>query len=363
MPKITLFTGHYLGSKRKAGFHHLAKAFQELGYEVLFFTAPVSKLHQLKGDHIMQYAIKEEANRVITKDVFKSYVHYTPWHVANTRFRLTNALTTPIVPFYANFPIDEEAVSFIQSSAYIVFESTPGLLLFERVKKLNSGAKYIYRVSDDLRFLKVHPALISYEKSILPSFDLVSIVSSHFFSLLKHENIRLHFHGIDKQTYNQTHVNPYPAGTTNLVFVGNAYFDTDFLQIAASLFPDVKFHIIGPIQGLPNHPNILPYGELPFHETVRYINYADAGLHTLRQARGAEAFTDTLKVHQYTYCQLPIVAPDFLKTNRKHAFYYTPGEPDSVYAAIKNALNFPHHEVDNSSVLDWKELAQKLITE
>ncbi len=300
---------------------------------------------------------------MIAKGGLHSYVHYTPWHVANTRFRLTNALTAAIVPYYANFPIAKEALSFIKSSSYIVFESTPGLLLFDKVKKLNPGAKYIYRVSDDLRFLQVHPALIKYEAKVLPSFDVVSIVSAHFFNLFKQKNVRLHYHGIDKQTYDQPHVNPYPAGSTNLVFIGNAYFDRDFLETASTLFPDAKFHIIGPIQGLPKHPNIIAYGEMPFYETVGYIKYADVGLHTLHRARGAEAFTDTLKVHQYTYCQLPIVAPSFLKTNRKHAFYYTPGNAATIQTSLENALGFLHDEVDNSNVLDWKELAQKLIKE
>ncbi|MCX2741551.1 hypothetical protein OO017_16445 [Pontibacter sp. M82] len=363
MAKITLITGHYFGSKRRAGFHHLAKAFQELGHEVLFFTAPVSKLHQLKGDHIMQYAIKEEANQMITKEAVHSYVHFTPWHVANTRFSLTNALTSPLVPYYATFDINKEAIAFIKNSSYIVFESTPGLLLFDKIKKLNPKAKFIYRVSDDLRFLQVHPALIKYEEKILPFFDLVSIVSSHFFTLFSQKNVKLHFHGIDKQTYDQAHLNPYPLGSKNLVFIGNAYFDVNFLEVASSLFPEFNFHIIGPIQNLPIKPNIKAYGEMPFQETIGYIKYADAGLHTLQQTNGAEAFTDTLKVHQYTYCQLPIVAPSFLKTSRKHAFYYTPGNAASIQASLEKALRYPHCEVDNRNVLDWKELAQKLIIE
>lgn len=361
MPKITLVTGHYWDSKRRAGFHHLAKAYQELGYEVLFFTAPASKLHVWKGDHITQYPIQEEANQLIQKGKLISYVHFTPWHVANTRYKLTNLLTNPIARFYSSYPISKEAVDFIQKSDCIIFESTPGLFLFEKFKILNPTAKFIYRVSDDIRFLNVHPALIKYEAKILSSFDLVSIVSSQFFNLFNQKNVKLHFHGINKQAFNQPLPNPYPEDSQNLVFIGNAYFDTSFLEIASSIFAKLHFHIIGPIKDLPTKPNISAYGELPFQETIKYVKYASAGLHTLEETKGAEAFTDTLKVHQYTYCKLPIIAPEFLKTSRKHAFYYQPGNVTSIKSAVRKALDFPHQDVENRNVLDWKELAQTLL--
>lgn len=361
MPKITLITGHYWGSKRRAGFHHLAKAYQELGYEVLFFTAPASKLHTWKKDHLMQYPIKEEANHFIPKENnLWSNVHFTPWHVANTRFKITNLLTAPLAPLYATYPITKEAIGFIRDSSYIIFESTPGLFLFDKIKRINPKAKFIYRVSDDLRFLNVHPALIKYESEVIPAFDLVSIVSAGFLNLFKEKNVKLHYHGINKTVFNQPLKNPYAPNTQNLVFIGNAYFDTNFLEIASTLFKNVLFHIIGPIKNLPERPNIIAYGELPFKETIPFVKHATAGLHTLERTLGAEAFTDTLKVHQYTYCRLPIVAPSFLKSNREHAFYYSPGEAESIQSAIENALVFPHEKVDNQNVLDWKELAQKL---
>lgn len=361
MSKITMISGHYLDSKRKAGFHHIANAFIETGNEVLFFTAPVSKLHKLKNDHIFQYPIEGETNQIVKKGNIQSYLHYTPFHIANTRFLLSNILTTPLVSFYSKFSIHKEAESFIQQSEYIIFESTPGLFLFKKFKSLNAKAKYIYRVSDDLRFLKVHPALIDLEKNILPKFDLVSIVSPRFFNFMKGDNVKLHFHGINKAVFNQTLLNPYPENTENMVFVGNAYFDVSFLEIASNLFPNVKFHIIGPIHNLPKSPNIKGYGELPFINTVPYIKFASAGLHTLELSPGADAFTDTLKVHQYTFCKLPIIAPSFLKSNRGHAFYYQPGDIESIRSAVGSALNFPHSLVENENVLDWKELAKRLI--
>lgn len=361
MPKVTLITGHYWDSKRKAGFHHLANAFQDLGYNVLFFTAPASKLHAWKNDHLMQYPIKEEANKLIQKNALWSYVHYTSWHVANTRFKITNTLTSPFAKFYASFPIAKEAMDFIQESSYIIFESTPGLLLFDKIKSISPSAKYIYRVSDDLRFLNVHPALIKYEEKVLPAFDLVSIVSARFFNLFRRANVKLHFHGINKKAFSEPMENPYSNEIQNLVFIGNAYFDYSFLEKAASLFPEIFYHIIGPLKDLPKRSNIVAYGELPFKETIKYVKHANAGLHTLEQTKGAEAFTDTLKVHQYTYCKLPIIAPSFLKSNRRHAFYYQSGDPESIKTAVENALSYPHEKVESGNVLDWQELAQKLL--
>lgn len=365
MSRITMITGHYWGSKRKAGFHHLANALQELGHEVLFFTAPVSKLHKLKNDHIFQYPIEQEANVVVKKDKLLSYVHYTPFHIANTKYKISNFLTSPLSSIYSKFSIQEEAQEFIRNSDYIIFESTPGLFLFDRIKKINRSAKYIYRVSDDLRFLRVHPSLIKYEDKIVSKFDLVSVVSTFFFKTFTQSNVKLRFNGINKAVFDQEYENPYSSNAKNLLFIGNASFDFNFLEVASALYPDMIFHIIGPIKDLPAKKNIQAYGEIPFLDTIKFIKHADVGLHTITYKDGAESMTDALKALQYTYAKVPIVAPEFLKNSRPHTFYYTsgPNSKQSIKVAIDNALSFPKEKIENGNILDWKELAEIILTD
>lgn len=362
MPKITLVTGHYWNSKRKAGFHWLANAYRNLGYEVLFFSAPISYLLKIKRDYRFKYDLQSEAGRLIEKEKnLFSYVHFTPWHVANFRLNLLNKITEPFLPIYGKYSY-KQAEEFIKESEAVIFESSPSLFLFERFRELNKAANFIYRVSDDLRLLNVHPGLIKLEERILRKFDLVSVPSSYIYKVLapyKPAKLQVDHHGINKHIYDQAFQSPYDK-VTNLVFIGNDYFDVSFIEIASDLYKDYRFHIIGPISGLPKKDNIIAYGEMPFSETIPYVKHANAGLHTLSYTPGAESFTDSLKVLQYSYCNLPIVAPDFLKTSRNNTFCYQPKNKKSIKQAIKVALENKDIHKPNFEVKSWEDVASTL---
>ena len=91
-----------------------------------------------------------------------------------------------------------------------------------------------------------------------------------------------------------------------------------------------------------------------------WCNNPVAGLHTLAYSNGAEAFTDSLKVMQYTYLGLPIVAPEFLRSDRPHLFCYQPEDPASIRTALDGALQYDRSQVPRRSVRSWEELAQAL---
>ena len=365
MKKVTLVTGHYLDSKRKAGFHCLANAYKSLGYEVLFFTAPISYLLQLKGDYKFQFPVKQERDKLIKKqDSVYSYVHFTPWHVANLKNKILNSFFTPLFKQYGKFPF-KGAEKFISESDLIIFESTPGLFLFDKFRRLNPGARYVYRVSDDLRLIKVSPLLIKKEKEIFDEFDLVSVPSVYIYNVLKgyaHKNLVLNFHGVNKNLYDQNLKFPYNNDVKNLVFVGNSHFDYSFVEIASKLKPTWKFHIIGPINNLSKRKNIVAYGEMPFEETLPYVKFADIGLQIRQYSLGAESLTDSLKMLQYTYCRLPIIAPSFLQSDRKNVFYYEANNEKSINKALDEAILFKEKDLTKelSQILSWEEIALKL---
>ena len=92
MRTVILVSGHYLESKRRAGFHWLADAFWRAGGEVLFFTAGLSHLSRLRGDQRFQFPVRAEAKRIKwVRERLASFVWFTPWHTANLRLALLNA--------------------------------------------------------------------------------------------------------------------------------------------------------------------------------------------------------------------------------------------------------------------------------
>lgn len=361
MKRVVLITGHYWKSKRKAGFHWLADTFLRQGWEVVFFTAPISWLSVIRRDYRLEYPVVQEANQLQqVQPKMWSYVWFTLWHPANLRWDWLNYLACKLFRFYSEFPLGA-VESMIQNADLIIFESTPALLLFERFKVLNPNAKFVYRVSDDLRLLRNHPVVLETEQQISSNFDLVSVPSQYIYKIFAGlPNLQLHLHGIRKDLFDRNYPNPYlNSQYPNIIFVGNSYFDIDFLASASEIFPSWQFHIIGPINNLPASQNIIAYGELPFEDTIPYIKYADIALQTLKissENHGAEAFTDSLKVIQYTYCQLPIVAPTHLSSSRPHFFYYQPSDASSIPKALIAAQNCDRSQIQTDDIYSWDEL-------
>lgn len=357
MKRVVLITGHYLNSKRKAGFHWLAEAYWNMGWEVIFATVSISWISKLRHDHRFQYPIQKEANRLLwSKERLGSFVYYTMWHPAHLRSNLLNRLTQPFFRQYGKRGL-KGLEHWIERASLIIFESTPGLLLYDRCRELNPSARYVYRVSDDLRVLKNHPVALETEERISPEFDLISIPSAYIYKRFAHlPNAKLQFHAVQKEYFHQKMKSPY-TDRCNAVFVGNAYFDDEAVQYAAFKRPTWNFHIIGPVKCTTRLHNVMVYGEQPFRETVKYIQFADIGLHTLKYDEGRESFTDSLKVLQYTYCKLPIIAPLFLKTDRPHTFYYDPNSPDSIVDAIDSAACYDRSQINTKCITSWKELA------
>ncbi|MCE5280378.1 MAG: glucuronosyltransferase [Planctomycetaceae bacterium] len=363
--KVLLVTGHYLLSKRRAGFHALAEAFWQKGWQVLFFTGALSRLSRLRRDYRLQYPVLAEANRIRpVKDRMDSFVWYTPWHPASVRMRWLERLTYRWFARYGRQDIGPSR-AFVEEADLIIFESTPALLLTEAFKEINPRARYVYRVSDDMRLLGNHRVVLDAQDRLAGTFDLISVPSEPLLEKFRqYPQTRLHLHGINKDVFDAPHENPYdPAWEANCLFVGASRLDYAVLAAAAGQFKRWAFHVIGPFRNLPRAANIIAHGEMEFLKTVPYIRHADIGLHTLAHVPGAECFTNSLKVMQYCYCRLPIVAPEFLRTPRRNMFYYRPGDAESIAHALRQARAFDRAAYTRDDILSWTDLASLLAGE
>jgi 2-beta-glucuronyltransferase len=361
MKRVVFVTSHYLRSDHKAGFHWLAESFWRRGWHATFFTESISWLSIVRRDERCKYPIVREAGRLLNvRERLDSFIWLTPYHPINLRNAFVNRLAAPLLALYAHFPLGE-AKPAIAAADCFVFDSDHGLFLFDRFKKINPRARFVYRVSDHIPMMRHHPLLPAQEERILRQFDLVSVPAR--FLKKRWEgvpNVQWHPHGLQKSLFDQPHANPYQTPRPNVLYVGKHHFDADFVVRASTLFPDWSFHVIGDIGVLPRAANLHCYAERPFAELVPYLQHADIGLQSLRYSPGAESFTDTLKMYQYTYCRLPIVAPTFLKSDRPHVFYYRPGNDGSIRQALSDAARFERSKISTAEVHSWDEIAGKL---
>ncbi len=365
MKRVVLISGHPLRSPRRAGFHWLAEAYTRLGWDVLFITASISRLSRLRRDRRLACLSPGEAGRLrALRPGLWSFVWYTAWHPANLRLGLLNRLTSGWFARYGDLPLGE-AEPWVRQADLVIFESTPGMMLLPQVRRLSPQARCVYRVSDDMRVLRNHPAVLEAEERLAGAFDLVSVPSPALLQRFgRLPRAALHHHGIARELFDRPHEDPYgPGPRPRCVFVGSAMFDRDFLARASAALPEWVFHVIGPVGGLPRRPNVVGHGERPFAETVPFLLHADIGLQTLVYTPGAECFTDSLKVLQYTWCRLPIVAPEFLRCGREHMFHYRPGDTAGIVAALRAADAFDRRRIGRDGIRSWEELAATLADE
>ncbi|MDR2161835.1 MAG: hypothetical protein LBO77_06850 [Desulfovibrio sp.] len=361
---MTFITGHYYLSARRAGFHHLADAAHRAGWKVNFVTAGISLISSLRRDYRTRIpGVRRERNRPVTiRPGFVSYVHFTPWHPHTLMLPALNRLTMSLMDRYGEGDLGL-LLPLARETDVFVFESMAGLFLCKRFRRENPAAKMVYRVSDDVRILgSTHPRLVELERELAPLFDRVSVPSSSMLGLFPGlPSLRLDRHGLDKAAYDACAASPYPQGSRNAVFVGTGYLDAGFIRQAAGGNTDCNFHVIGRIAKTVSLPNVFFHKEMPFSDTIPYVKFADAGLAARTFRNGyAATLADSLKIIQYRYCGLPIVAPDFINLQRDGVFYYQPGHEQSCVRAVREALARGRNPDWAGEVRSWDEVFQNM---
>jgi 2-beta-glucuronyltransferase len=353
--RVILISGHYLGSKRRAGFHHLASAYWNLGWDVTFVTAAISRLSRLKGDYRFAYPVREEANRLVpVRERLTSYVLMTRVHPGGLGSDFANRLASPWFARYARAPLGPLGER-LRDADLVVFEGTAALLLVERIRELASRARLVYRASDDLRMIGVHPLILAAEERAVPLFDLVSAPTQVVADVLRRYGpAEVHPPAVDKQSLDRPTESPYGTEAA-AVFAGvSPFFDYATLAAAAELAPHVGFHVIGP-PVRPAPPNVSFHPELPFDELVPYLQHASFGL--LFFPAGYASLGQGNKVAQYSYCRLPIVAPSDLRADRANMIVFERDDPESLRQALDEAERMPHSAAFADGITSSEELA------
>ena len=353
--RVILISGHYLASKRRAGFHHLAAAYWRAGWDVTFVTAAISLLSRLRGDYRFEYPVGAEANRFVPMDErLTSFVLMTRTHPGNLRFGFANRLSTPWFARYARLtlgPLEES----LRLADLIIFEGTAALLLVERIRHLAPGARLVYRASDDLRVLDVHPLILEVEARTVPLFDLVSAATPQIADLLTlFGPVEVHPPAIDKEAFDRDTASPYGDGPAAAFAGVSPLFDYDILRAASMLAPQVAFHVIGqPPRAVGK--NVFFQPELSFDAVVPYLQHATYGL--LFFPPSYPGLGQGNKVAQYSYCRLPVVAPSDLEVERANVCAFERGDRDSLRHALEEAERMPHSPVFAEGITSSADLA------
>lgn len=358
--KIVMLTVHEATSARKVDFHFWTESLARQGHAVDFVTVGLSPLTRLKPQ-ARRFQGPFNAWRQVGPGVRK-YLWRPALHPLSLGRPALDAITRPLFSLYPAM-LTRTLLQGIADADVFVVENGAGLCLVPALARRFPQARFIYSVCDRIATLKYHPLILDAERESLPHFSLVRVPAEVMVADYPHVP-HVHYipHGIDKALFDTPRPSPYPAGTRNVVSVGDMLFDDHAVDCMARAEPQVRFHLFGKgarLQAPP--PNVVEHGEQPFDAIVPYLQHADAGLAPYRPALNADYLSQSsMKMLQYTYCRVPIVAPDFAARG-VHTSAYTPGVEGSIVAALRRALAYDRAGIDNSGVLDWDGVTGRML--
>lgn len=353
-----IISAHDYRSRRKAGVHFLTAELAKRG-KTRFFSCQYSLLSDLKSDP--RKSLAELVNEKSMHNGVECYLWKTLIHPFNLRKSMLSSVEAFMFRRYvANAsPVLRE---WIKGADTIVFESGIAPIFFELAAELNPRAKKIYLASDDLATINVASYVKRTFQRAAPKMDALCLKSRFMLDgVPASDNRYIVPHGFDFSVAEHADPSPYSVGI-HAVAVGSMLFDSSFFVIAGKLFPHITFHVIGSGHARRDDYtiNVKVYDEMPHQQTLPYIKHADIGLAPYRAAGLPRYLSDTsLKLMQYDFFALPAVCPDDIVGDYRSRFGYTPGDADSIVAAINAALTAPRQTF--RTPLPWSAVVDRLL--
>lgn len=358
--RVAIISGfHDYRTPRRAGIQAIADALVRLGHDVTFISVRFSHISRIKGDH--RLFLWDRANQPETVNGIVCYLWRTPFHPVRTGIAAIDGAAGPLFSAYASLPdrfIDEQ----LRAATHVIVESGLGIMLIHRARRLNPGARIVYRASDALHTIGAPPALAAELRRRAGDVDTFYMLAEAMTAEVRWaaEKTFIVPHGIHREDFASIGPSPYSGGA-NAVTVGSMLFDQTFFQHAAARCPDIQFHLIGTGAPFDAPPNVHLYKEMPFRATLPYIKHADFGVAAYKpQADSGYLAQSSLKLMQYEYLGVPAVCPDYATGDSPNRFGYAPGDGAGIERAIRRALARGHFAGD-ARFPSWEEVATRLL--
>lgn len=353
---------HFATAPRKVDLHFIAETLIAGGDHVDFLSCRLSWISRFLKDGRFAFARRRVTNRWVSLSPgFDEFIWMGAIHPMSLKVPVLDAITGPIFRQWGRM-LPGAVKARLAGYTHVLLESGPAPLLLREIRRAAPDAQIIYHAADRLRTINVHPCVEAELLDTIGQYDLIHVMA---------EALRADFpasapvvylpHGISPEVFDRASVNPYPTAL-NAVSVGDMLFDADMIETLADAFPDWTFHLFGKKARLDKpHANVVTHGEVAFETIVPFIKFADIGLAPYRNSDSADYLSQSsLKMIQYTYCRLPIVAPGFAASGRSHVCAYVPGDAASIRDAFALAAGYNRATIDRSQVRSWAEMTDAL---
>jgi len=350
---------HDFRSRRKASVHFITKELARRG-PTRFFSVGLSRLSEHRGD--TRADLKHLANRKEIVDGVQCFLYRTLWHPFTLRRPSLLPFERALFKLY-RIQMPRVFRQWVKWADVIFIESGMSPIFIADVRRLNPNAKIVYLASDDLTVIGAAETVKLTFNTHFDKIDTVRLPSRFLLDGLPHGRNAIYApHGIDRSLAEKTYRNPY-NGRRGCVSVGSMLFDASFFNLAAPLFPELDFHIIGAgkaAQALDSRSNVIIHAEMPFDQTLPYVQHAAFGIAPYKDADTPKYLIDTsLKLKQFGMFGIPAVCPDFALGDQPGRFGYRPGDADSIETAIRAAL--AHQTPISIEAPSWSDIVDRLL--
>ena len=356
--KFLVLSAHDYRTPRRANIHFISDELSTRGH-TRFFSLRYSTLSRWKND--IRLPLDDSANLVEERNGVECFLWKAALHPFNTRRRWLRPLENLMFRWYVRSP-PPVLVAWLREAEVVIFESGTAVVFAELARKLNPSARLIYRASDSLSAIDSARYVERAFAEAAPHMDAIALVSPAMADEIASKDNLYHIgHGIDPEIERLADPSPYTSGL-HAVAVGSMLFDPAAIAVASRGFPEVTFHVIGSGRGrMPEYgDNVVVYGEMPHAQTLRYIKYATFGIAPYASAQLPAYLADSsLKLLQYDFFALPAICPHAIVGRYASRFGYTPGDAESIVAAIRGALQAPR--VRSRECLDWPGTVDRLL--
>jgi 2-beta-glucuronyltransferase len=358
---VLIVTNHVYGG-RKASIHFFADDLAARGADVVFLTVDASLVNRLRpGAQFSNLRAAPKRQWLAVAPRLAAFVQPTLIHPANLHNAALNRLSGPI---YSVWParLPGELRRRMPRCDLILVETGTCVRFVPALRRAYPDAFLVYKANDLLSTLGAHPMLQEAERRTLPRFDLVAAASAGIADALPSAAPATVIpHGIDKAAFDASTASPYPEGSRNMVAVGNMLFDQWVLEELARIAPEWTIHAFGVDWRGPNPGNVVLHGEQPFASIVPFVKFADIGIapYAMRP-QFAYLAASSLKIRQYSYCRLPIVAPGGVEWGRPNITTYD-RSTESLAAAFRRAAAMPRQALSVTDIPSWSESVDMLV--
>ncbi|MGP1718132.1 MAG: GumK N-terminal domain-containing glycosyltransferase [Methylophilus sp.] len=355
--KVTLIVAHEYDAKRKVGFHYWADYLVENGHEVDYVSVGKSYLFPF-----FKRPLPEIKNTWLSISSKLSVYNWVSWVHPILNKPALNCILTPLFRLIPQ-QFGQSNYQRIAASDVVIVESGIGLAMIPFIKKLNKNVKVIYEASDRLKTVGAHPYVIEVEHAAKAWLDFIRVpaeVMLNDFKDVTRISVKYIPQGISKIAFDSNMLpNPYSA-SMNAISVGDMLFDEALVTSLAEAYPDWQFHLFGRYAKLKLQlPNVVEHGECKFDDIVPYMKHANIALAPYRNAPNCEYLSQSsLKILQYKYCNLPVVAPEFASSASPG--FYSYNSIKTAINAFSSAINYEKKGL-LAPIFTWDEVLDEML--